>query len=1003
MHVRSINTPDTICPKSKRVRRRNLQGIGAEIAMLMLERQAIIGRSTVALDPLPAETKFYSAYDWCLDPHLTVGEASERLAAELDRLGDVEPGWQARDVATNIYLLSCSLLNGVDEYLRGHTLRLPPQLAKTRLGRLALRTTDRAAQKIPLRHKNELRRWSEEWQNGLDILLADLMRSDSDAAPFAGVVGKLSALLRRRLPSGLRDARLGIPSAFNRLDLTPDDVFELGRQFMRESADRSQPVLVLGLRTAGTYFSALLCSFFKAEGYSRIAALTVQPKKGPSERERRQLSEYARKGFTLVIVDDPPNSGGTIVLAVDIARQAGFDLSSIRVLVPTHPATPGWAAMLPDGLVITLEPERWRKQQLLDPRIVQARLAEYLAPRGFADVQILDSWWAEELDGSQQHGASGKRGATLKRIFKVQLQAAQGDREVRHFVAKGVGLGYLGYPAFLVAQRLSEFVAPVLGLRDGILYSEWLPQKQAATDVGLNRDSWIDRMACYVAARTRLMALPKSRVAGKAVHENGWTLLAEAFGRAYGSFVLDVPMRSLIQQRLYQLHCPYPTLIDGNMEAGKWIGDRTGLLKTGYYGHGLGKTLLNSVDPAYDLADAILSFELSPDEEDRLLRRYVEHSGDASVADRLFINKLLAGLWAMETAQENLFSVVQCGKQQQEQHRRFLGAWDFLTVQTAQFCGARCRPSRAASWHSPLVFLDIDGVLDRRIFGYPSTTAAGIEALSLLSKHGCSVALNTARSVYEVKDYCEAYGLAGGVAESGAYLWDAVAGHGLPLIDQNTLVQLDELRRALRQLPGVFLDERHRYSIRAYMIEKKPQSLLSRMRRFTVGQGVPVPLPTLIVRDLITTLRLDRLCFRQTTSDTTVVAKDVDKGTGLAALRDRVLGPDAETIAIGDTEADLPMFRTATRSFAPAQIRCKREARLLGCTVSRHSYQRGLLDIVGALVDRKADGCDGRIEPADQSDGERLFLDLLRVADRLQARALVGALFNRATFRIFIR
>ncbi|WP_158231243.1 HAD hydrolase family protein [Bradyrhizobium sp. C9] len=971
--------------------------------MLVLERQAIIERSAVALDPLLAETEFYSAYDWCLDPHLTVGEVSERLAAELDRLGYVEPGWQAREVATNIYLLSSSLLNGVEEYLRGHTLRVPSQLAKGRLGRFALSTSDKVAQKWPQRHRTQLRRWKEEWQNGLEVLLAGLMRSEGEAAPFAEVTGKLSALLRRQLPSGLLDVRLGIPSAFNRLDLTPVDVFELGRRFMRGVADRSHPVLVLGLRTAGTYFSTLLCSFFKAEGYGRVAALTVHPKKGPSDWERRQLSEHARKGFTLVIVDDPPNSGGTIVLAVDIARQAGFDLSKIKVLVPTHPATPGWAAALPDGLVITLEPERWRKQQLLDPRMVAERLAEYLAPRGFSDVQVLDSWRAEELDGGVQHSASGKRGATLRRIFKVQLQTAQGDREVRHFVAKSVGLGYLGYPAFLVAQRLSEFVAPVLGLRDGILYSEWLPQQQAAMDIGLNRDSWIDRVACYVAARTRLLALPKSRVAGKAVHENGWTLLAEAFGRAYGDFVLDVPMRSLIQQQLYRLHCPCPTLIDGNMGGAEWIVGRTGLLKTGYFGHGLGKTLLNSVDPAYDLADAILSFELSPDEEERLVRRYVEHSGDASVADRLFINKLLAGVWAMETAQENLFSVVQCGKQQQEQHRRFLGAWDFLTAQTAQFCGARCRPSRALSWHSPLVFLDIDGVMDRRIFGYPSTTAAGIEALSLLSKHDCSVALNTARSVYEVKDYCEAYGLAGGVAENGAYLWDAVAGHGLPLIDQDTLVQLDELRRALRQLPGVFLDERHRYSIRAYMIEKKPQSLLSRMRRFSIGQGVPVPLPTLIVRDLIATLQLDRLCFRQTTSDTAVVAKNVNKGTGLTALRDRVLGPDVETIAIGDTEADLPMFRSATRSFAPAQIRCKQEARLLGCTISRYSYQRGLLDIVGALVDRKADGSAGRIEPAGQSDGEHLFLDLLRVADRLQARALVGALFNRAAFRIFIR
>lgn len=971
--------------------------------MLTLEKQVIVDRPPMRPGPLPAETSFYSAYDWCLDPHLTVGEAIERLIGEFDRLSGVEAGWQTREVATNIYLLSCSLLNGTDEYLRGHTLRMPAQLARTRSGRLALWATDKVAQNLPKQNWTQVCRWREEWQNGLDVLLATVVRCGCDPIPLVEIAGNLSALLRRRLPSGLLDLRLGVPSAFSRLDLMHVDVLELGRRFMRSFPDTSQPILFLGLRTAGTYFSALLRSVFKAEGYRRIAALTVQPKKGPSRWEHRQLAEFSRQGYTLAIVDDPPNSGGTIVLAVDIARQAGFDFSRIRALVPTHPATRSWAKTLPDGLVITLEPERWRKQQLLDPRMVEARLAEYLAPHGFSDIQVLESRRAEEFNDDLQHGAGGKRGTTLKWIFEVQLQNPQGDREIRHVVAKSVGLGYLGYPAFLVAQRLSYFVPPILGLRDGILYSEWLPQQQAAVDIGRNRDSWIDAAASYIAARTRLLSLPKRRTAGKAVHENGWALLAAALGRAYGRFVLDIPMRSWIQQRLHQLHCPSPTLIDGNMGCAEWIGSRFGPLKTSYFGHALGKTQLNAIDSAYDLAETILSFELSPEEEDRLVRRYVEDSGDATVGERLFINKLLAGLWTMESAQEQLFSVIQCAQQQQEQHRRFLGAWDFLTVQTARFCGARCRPPRPVSWRSPLVMLDIDGVIDRRIFGYPCTTAAGINALALLSTHGCSVALNTARSVYEVKDYCEAYGLAGGVAENGAYLWDAVKRHGRPLIDQDAMVQLDELRKALRRLPGVFLDERHRYSIRAYMIEKKPRSLLLQMRSFGIGQGGPIPLPTLLVNHLITTLRLDRLSFHQTTIDTAVVAKCVDKGTGLTALRDQVLRPDAETIAIGDSESDLPMFRAATRSFAPAQIPCQREARLLGCTVSRYRYQRGLLDVVSTLVGREADERDGRVERAGESCGESLFLDLLRVADHLQARALFCAFFDRATFRIFVR
>jgi hydroxymethylpyrimidine pyrophosphatase-like HAD family hydrolase len=973
--------------------------------MLTMTKPAVSDRLPVQHELLPAETNFYSAYNWCLDPHLTVGEAIERLAGEIDRLPSTPAGWQTSEVTTNIYLLSCSLLNGIDEYLRGHTLRLPAQLARTRPGHMAMWLTEKVAENLPKPNRMQVRGWKQDWENGLDGLFGALARGEPDQASFAESAKKLSGLLQAQLPSDLGKVRLGVPSAFGRLDLTHFDVLTLGRRFMQQYPDRSHPILLLGLRTAGTYFSALLCSFFKAEGYRQIASLTVQPKKGPSRHERKELARYAKQGFTLAIVDDPPNSGGTIVLAVEIAREAGFDLARIKALVPTHPATRNWANTLPDKLVITLEPERWRKQQLLDPKNVEKRLAEYFTQQGFADVRVVGSRRADELNAGLQHDSTRNRAAALKRIFEVQLWTPQGNNETRYVLAKSVGHGYLGYPAFLAAHRLSDFVPPTLGLRDGVLYTEWLPQQSGAGDVRSDRETWIETTAAYVAARTRLLNLPKRRAAGKAVHENGLGLLAKSLGRAYGRFVLDIPMRSWIQQRLYRLHCPFPTLIDANIGRAEWIEGKFGPLKTGYYGHGLGKTQLNAIDPAFDLAETILSFALSPEEEGRLIRRYVEYSGDTEVEQRLFVNKLLAGLWTMESAQEQLFGAMQTGQRQQELHRRFLGAWDFLTVQTARFCGARCRPSQPASWHPPLIMLDIDGVLDRRTFGYPCTTAAGIEALSLLAARGCSVALNTARSAAEVKDYCRAYGLAGGVAEQGAYLWDAVAQCGQVLLDQETMVQLDELRKHLRRIPGIFLDDRHQYSIRAFMFEKQPRSLrsllLSSFRSFSVGLGAPIPLPTLVVTHLITSLGLHRLSFRQTMIDTAVVAKQNDKGTGLAALRDRVLGPDAETIAIGDTEADLPMFRAATRSFAPAQISCRRQARLLGCTVSRYPYQRGLLDIVRTLVDG-GPGVDPTAS-ANESEGEALFLDLLRAADRPSARALVRALFDRATFRVFVR
>ena len=81
---------------------------------------------------LPAELEFYQSYDWCLNPYLTVNEASRYLRGELTKLATVPNGWQISEVTTNIFLLSCGLLNCVDGHLRGLALRLPARVGADR-------------------------------------------------------------------------------------------------------------------------------------------------------------------------------------------------------------------------------------------------------------------------------------------------------------------------------------------------------------------------------------------------------------------------------------------------------------------------------------------------------------------------------------------------------------------------------------------------------------------------------------------------------------------------------------------------------------------------------------------------------------------------------------------------------------------------------------------------------------------------------------------------------
>jgi hypothetical protein len=155
---------------------------------------------------------------------------------------------------------------------------------------------------------------------------------------------------------------------------------------------------------------------------------------------------------------------------------------------------------------------------------------------------------------------------------------------------------------------------------------------------------------------------------------------------------------------------------------------------------------------------------------------------------------------------------------------------------------------------------------------------------------------------------------------------------------------------------------------------------------------------------LLVDLRLDRLTFHHTTIDTTIVAKEADKGTGLAALRDWVLRDDAETIAVGDTEHDLAMFRMASRSFAPSNINCRRQAQLLGCQISHYPYQRGLLQIVTKIIHSNKERCEQC--PVTQTRTHRiddLFMTVLQAADQTWTKSLAGAMFNPAAYRIFIR
>lgn len=934
--------------------------------------------------PPAEEVEFYGSYGWSLNPHITAGEAMAHLSAEIAALAMAPAGWRCAEVGINIYLLACGLFNRAEEYLRARGLRLPARL----LGMRPVRTVSWAVESASTwrypRRLVRVRRWRNEWLDAVGDFLAPIAAGrGGDPDLLAAPAGRLAGLLKSPPPKEMLRGRIAVPSPFRRLDLTHHDAVALAEGYAARFPDRSRPVLLVGLRTSGSYLAPPMLVALAARGYATALA-TVNPNVGPGRVEWQTLRQHAAGGGVAVLVDDCPASGGTVSAGLAMLARAGFSTDRRRVAVPANRTAPEMFAGRPN--VVCLPPESWHKRRLMEPEAARERLAEYFAGRGLVCVAVSADGETRATTEALRAGDGDPRSAPLKAVFEAELRRADGGRETRRVLAKSVGWGWYGYHAFIAASRLAGFVPPILGLRDGILYMDWIENGSSAAG--------IDLAASYVAARTRQLRLTPGATAvtvtGSARQNNGPRLMRDALCQAYGPFPLSLLARRRMDVLLRRQPHPAPVLIDGNMRREEWVGGAQRPMKTDYEQHGLGKGVLNVVDPAYDLADTIMSWRLDAAAEERLLRRYGEEAGDLVAEGRLAQNKLLAGLWAMKLAHDGLCAGTGGPERQQALHRQFMTAWDFLTVHMARHCGRLCRSASPSGWRAPIFVTDIDGVLDRRLFGFPATSAAGITAIAALHEHGLSVVVNTARSAVEVRAYCEAYGLAGGVGEHGAYIWDAFGGRGRCLLDAETAQQIEEAERRLRRIPGVFLDERHRHSVRAFTYRDRPRSLRGKATDFVrgaeVGAGVLTSLPTLLVRGALS--GLSHLSFHHTSIDTTIVAKGHDKGSGLATLRDWVLSEEAKTVAVGDQNHDLPMFVTATRSYAPANIGCAREAREVGCRIVSHAYQRGLLDVVRAVV-----GGRETAFPASPTDA---LGDALAAADRSWAANLAVLVGLRA-------
>ena len=930
-----------------------------------------------------SEDEFYGFYEWCLSPVLSFEALCVRLREEMNRFEQAGVEWQRDECRINLYLFVCAIGCTTDDFLVRPWLRLDGIAARFPRWRFLVQFAQRLLNAIhtlvAMVRDHPLRAWRRRWETTVAWACEMLVhRWEAGGPEWSRFRDATEALLHVRMPPQLLAQRITVLEGFRSQDLSHHDVITMAQRFLGIYPQQERPLVVVGPRTAGAYFAPLVKAYLESHGWHDVPWVSIRPKAGVSLWETRRMRRLLEPSPRVLVVDDHPNTGTTFGLVLRWLCHLGVAPEDIVFLAPSHPKRMGWH--LPAGTpgakdvtVIRLEPSAFHKARLLAKEPAQWFLKCLGLRLDGASAVVSPSPQADAVNRRFAEQATDGFHVRLKHLYHLRAGAVGAPPQDAWVLAKSVGWGWLGYHAYLVGKRLEGSVAPVIALREGLVISRWVGTPEG---FGQCPPSEMIRQAVpgYVARRAKALPLAEDPCSDDmAFDSSAWSSLADAFEGVYGRVLRRLKRRAL-REAMRKYLAPRPTVIDGALRPEEWVQTPKGLCKVDFEHHAFGSTEANVVDPAYDLASAIFELGLSAEEEQELLLIYTHETGDTTVEDRLCLHKIAYGLRALRRARYEI--VHEPGSARNPfWNGRFTLARDFLIYHMGRLCASGMGRPRPTQWTERLFFLDLDGVFDRDVLGFPHTTARGVEAISLLLGHGVSVVLNTARSAEHVRRYCETYGLHGGVAEHGSVFVDQVCRREIPLVDGEASEQLALCRQAIQGLPNVFVDPDYEHVVRAYRY----------------GQRGTVGLAEQEVRAFLDQRRFDRLTFLLSAEEAYIVSANVCKGTGLRTVK-RLHGASGVPVAaIGDTSDDIPMLLAADFGYAPSNCSSKVRALVADgkCRVMRRPYQAGLLLAVRDALRRwGVDVCPPCASSVGPTGRNALIWALVRAADRSRLQQL---------------
>jgi hydroxymethylpyrimidine pyrophosphatase-like HAD family hydrolase len=785
-----------------------------------------------------------------------------------------------------------------------------------------------------------LQAWTTRMAGLTEDLAALALGVDADGAELDGVregVERAAAALTRDTPgpgSGLlRGALLRPPACFCGFDQHPQDLAELARRFADRHPDRARPLLVLGVRTSGSYLAPLAGAALRQLGYRQLVVGTTRPGAALLAGGAALVRGVLGGAGMVLLLDDPPVTGGSLLTVALRAQREGFPPRSVVPLFAAfEDGWDGWA--VPPALerypCVVLPGADWHVHTRLRPDALHRTVSALLAPgRRLVGLDV---------------GAQGtlSRDAHLAVPLTARVEDTDGGVAALPMRAEWSGVGWFGRRAVDLAAVLGGLVPTVHGFDDGVLLRERLPGEDAPSGAAGGAPSVGPAdVARYVAARQRLLAVPQDRSLLLAGREPVWELAARRLAPALGR--LDLALRPTLLQPLMRslLAAREPCVVDGRTARAQWArGAAGGWVKTDFAEGAFSNRNRACYDAAYDLAGAAVDGEPADDFDTQLLHEYRKLTGRHITAARWCLYRLVQA--------DRLGPRAAVRRAQSRAVQAFLAAVLLADLD--------------AEPQGPWCVLDVDGVLESDVLGFSASSPQGALALRALRAHGYRTLLATGRSLPEVRDRCTAYRLPGGVAEYGALCHDTASGRTRVAVGPERRPDDDGgLRHRLVALPGVTVDPLSQWCVRA-----------------SVGDGNGrTALPARTVAALLDEAPIgQRFSVVPGQAQTDFVPRGCDKAGGVRTLFALLGAADTAVplLAVGDGVADLPLLRWAARGAAPANA--APEVLAAGVPTARRAYQAGLAEIIGKLIGHRPGGCP-RCRPPEQSAEDRALLAVL--------------------------